>query len=70
MTLAISADLELPDQAVTRDLRHPGQRGMGKTNTAVVMAEEMVAGGHQIVAIDPTGQPPHGGAPGQQLMAP
>ena len=70
MTLAISADLELLDQAATETFAILAKRGMGKTNTAVVMAEEMVAGGHHIVAIDPTGQPPHGGAPGQQLMAP
>ncbi len=55
MTFRISADLELPDQAVTETFAILAKRGMGKTNTAVVMAEEMIAGGHQVVVVDPTG---------------
>ncbi len=55
MTLRISEDLELPDQAVTETFAILAKRGMGKTNTAVVMAEEMIAGGHQVLAVDPTG---------------
>jgi hypothetical protein len=55
MTLRISADLEIPDQAVTETFAILAKRGMGKTNTGVVMAEEMIGRGHQVVAIDPTG---------------
>lgn len=55
MTLRISEDLELPDQAVTETFAILAKRGMGKTNTAVVMAEEMIGAGHQVLAVDPTG---------------
>lgn len=46
---------ELPDESVTETFAMLAKRGMGKSNAAVVMAEEMWDRGHQWVAIDPKG---------------
>lgn len=53
--LKIAKDLSLPDEAVTQTFAALGRRGSGKTNTAVVMAEEMLTAGHVIVWLDPIG---------------
>ena len=55
MTLMLSPQLKLPDEAVTQAFAILGRRGSGKTNTAVVMAEEMLACGFPIVVLDPIG---------------
>lgn len=54
MKLKISDDLELPIEAVTQTFAILGIRGSGKTNTAVVMFEEMVRNDDQCVVLDPT----------------
>lgn len=55
MSLEISKDLSLPDDAVTQTFAILAQRRKGKTYTANVMAEEMVKAGIPWVALDPTG---------------
>ncbi len=45
----------LPDEAITQTFALLARRGAGKTYTANVLAEEMLAGGHQIVILDPIG---------------
>lgn len=55
MTLNIGKGHELPDEAVTETFAMLAKRGMGKSNAAVVMAEEMWDARHQWVAIDPKG---------------
>lgn len=45
----------LPPEAVTETFAIVGKRGKGKTYTANVLAEEMLAGGYRIVALDPMG---------------
>jgi len=52
--LRIAGNLSLPLDAVTQTFAILGIRGSGKTNTAVVMMEEMLKHGQQCVAIDPT----------------
>ncbi len=52
--LRISDDLSLPLDAITQTFAILGIRGSGKTNTAVVMFEEMVKQGDQCVVLDPT----------------
>lgn len=52
--LHISDTLSLPLDAVTQTFAVLGIRGSGKTNTAKVLAEEMLKAGQQIVALDPT----------------
>lgn len=47
--------LELPAQVVTESIGILGQRGAGKSNVAVVLAEEMFDAGLPWVAIDPKG---------------
>lgn len=53
--LAIAEDLELPIDAVTETFGILAKKGAGKSNAAVVMAEEMHAAGVPWVAIDPKG---------------
>lgn len=53
--LRISSDLQLPDEAVTQTFGILAKRGVGKTYTANVMAEEMLKTGHHVVIIDPIG---------------
>lgn len=55
MTFHIAPGLDLPDTAVSETFAMLGRRGSGKTNCAVVMAEEMLKGGHVIHWIDPVG---------------
>jgi hypothetical protein len=51
--LRIAEGYELPDTIVTETVAILAKRGMGKSNAAVALAEEMWAAGHQWVAIDP-----------------
>jgi hypothetical protein len=52
--LRIANDLALPPNAVTETFAILGRRGRGKTNTATVLAEEMIDAGAQVIVIDPT----------------
>lgn len=52
MTLKLATKLELPNDAVTQTFLILGKRGSGKTNTAVVLAEEMIKLA-PIVVLDP-----------------
>lgn len=53
--LDVSPDLQLPEDAVTRAFALLAMKGAGKSNVAVVMAEEMFDNGIPWVAIDPKG---------------
>lgn len=53
MKLKIGTGLTLPLDAVTETFAILGRRGSGKTHTAVVMAEEMLAAGVPVVVLDP-----------------
>jgi uncharacterized protein len=53
--LHMSTHLRLPLEAVTDTFAILAVRGVGKTHTASVMAEEMLKAGQPIVAYDPTG---------------
>jgi uncharacterized protein len=53
--LAIAADLLLPLDAITQTFAILAKRGVGKTHTGSVMAEEMLKLGQPIVVYDPTG---------------
>lgn len=53
--LQIAPGFSLPDATVTETLAMLAKRGMGKSNAAVVLAEEMHRIGAQFVAIDPKG---------------
>jgi uncharacterized protein len=52
-TLSVAKDFPLPDSAVTQTFAILGIRGSGKTNTGVVLAEELLKRKQQIVVIDP-----------------
>jgi Mn-dependent DtxR family transcriptional regulator len=52
--LKISESLQLPLEAGTETIAVLGIRGSGKTNTAAVIAEELLRAGQQVVIIDPT----------------
>lgn len=54
-TLEIGDGLELPVAAVTRTVAVVGQKGTGKTSTAVVIVEEAAAAGARFAWLDPTG---------------
>ena len=51
----LGRDFSVPQNAVTQTFGILGRRGSGKTNLAVVMAEEMLADNQMIVWIDPVG---------------
>jgi DNA helicase HerA-like ATPase len=53
--LNIGAGLTLPVEAVTETFAILAKRGVGKTYTAAVMVEEMVAAGLPVVVVDPIG---------------
>lgn len=53
--LQLGAKLRLPLDAVTRTTGIVGQRGTGKTSTAVVMVEEAARAGAHFAVVDPTG---------------
>lgn len=53
-TLNISKELKLPLNAVTQTFAIMAKRGVGKTHTASVMAEEMLKQNQPVVVYDPT----------------
>lgn len=53
--LHLSSDFTLPVEAVTQTFAILAKRGVGKTYTASVMAEEMLKAHQSIIALDPTG---------------
>lgn len=53
--LRISKGLTLPDEAVTQTFAILAKRGMGKTYTGAVMAEEMLKQQLQVIVVDPVG---------------
>lgn len=52
--LKLGPGLTLPIEAITETIAILGIRNSGKTNTAAVYAEELLAAGQQVVIIDPT----------------
>lgn len=48
-------DTQLPEQAITETFAILGKRGSGKTTTARVLAEELLAKSLPVVVLDPTG---------------
>ena len=52
--LRVSGSLTLPRETVTETAAVLGVRGTGKTNTAAVIAEELLRQHDQILVIDPT----------------
>jgi len=55
MTLSLSANLQLPVDAVTQTFGFLARRGAGKTYGASKLAEEMHGAGAQVVVLDPVG---------------
>lgn len=55
MKLRIGSNLTLPAEAATQTFAILGKRGVGKTNTAVVMAEELLKAQQPVVIVDPVG---------------
>jgi hypothetical protein len=55
MKLRIASDFTLPLDAVTNTFAILAKRGVGKSYTAAVMAEEMLKAKQQIIIVDPTG---------------
>lgn len=53
--LRLGPDLALPVEAVTETFAILGKRGRGKTNTAVVLVEELIGAGLQVVVVDTVG---------------
>lgn len=55
MTLRIAKNFSLPFEAITQTFAILAKRGVGKTYTASVMAEEFLKNGLPVCVIDPTG---------------
>ncbi len=55
MSIKLSRNMTLPDDAVTWKMGLIGRTGKGKTNTAIVMAEQMIEAGSPVVILDPQG---------------
>jgi uncharacterized protein len=53
--IRLSKDVELLPDAVTQTFAVLGKRGSGKTNTASVLAEQLIARGLPVVYVDPVG---------------
>lgn len=51
----LASDLALPIDAITQTFAILGKRGRGKTNTAVVLAEELIRSGLPVVIVDTVG---------------
>jgi hypothetical protein len=51
--LHVASDLKLPVEAITQTFIIFGKRGSGKSNTGVVLAEEMHRAGAPIIVLDP-----------------
>jgi uncharacterized protein len=58
--LRIAEDLTLPLDAVTQTFAVLAKRGVGKTYLALVLAEEMLKNGLQVVVADSVGTAPGG----------
>lgn len=54
-TIHLAPDLELPIDAITQTFAILGKRGRGKTNTAVVLAEELIGTGLPVWIVDTVG---------------
>jgi hypothetical protein len=54
-TIHLASDFRMPLEAATRTFAVLGQKGSGKTTTAVVMVEELLLQSVPVVVIDPTG---------------
>lgn len=54
-SLQIGEGFTLPLAAITEAIALLAQRGAGKTNAAVVFAEEVVKAGQQVIVLDPVG---------------
>lgn len=63
--LRIAPELVFPPEAVTETFAILAKRGVGKTYTSSVMAEEMISAGHQVCVVDPIAC---GGGSAAQLM--
>lgn len=55
MSVDLSPTLSLPVEAVTQTFAILGKRGRGKTNTAVVLAEELIGSGLPVAVVDTVG---------------
>jgi hypothetical protein len=55
MTLLLSPDLKLPLDATTQTFAIIAKRGVGKTYLALVLVEELLKAGAQVVVADPVG---------------
>jgi hypothetical protein len=55
LKLRLSPDVTLPTDAVTQTFAVLGKRGSGKTNTASVLAEQLIEAGLPVVYVDPIG---------------
>ena len=53
MSLSLAPGLKLPLEAATQTFAILGKRGSGKTNTSVVITEEMLTAGIHVVVLDP-----------------
>jgi Helicase HerA, central domain/Helicase HerA-like C-terminal len=53
--LRLSPDLALPEDAVTQTFAILAKRGAGKTYTGLVLVEELLGAGAQVVVVDPVG---------------
>ena len=53
--LRLSADLTLPGDALTQTFAIIAKRGAGKTYTALVLVEELLGAGAQVIVADPVG---------------
>lgn len=51
--MKLAENLSLPPEIVTETVSVLGRRGSGKTHTASVLVEEMLAAGQQVVVLDP-----------------
>lgn len=55
MAIKTNHQLDMPDDAATQPWAFIGHRGSGKTYAAMKLAEELLAHGDQVVALDPVG---------------
>lgn len=53
--IRLGPGMALPLEAVTETFAILAKRGAGKTNTAVVLCEELLSAGQQVIVVDPVG---------------
>lgn len=53
--IRLSPEVALPLDAVTQTFAILGKRGSGKTNSASVLAEQLIEHGQPVVYVDPVG---------------